>query len=54
MKQDCEHDFEFCDDSFTHEFGTEIIRYWQCTICGYGYDDDGEHKQMYSHEEEAA
>jgi hypothetical protein len=28
-----EHDFEFVDDSFSHEYGTEQIFYFQCA-CG--------------------
>jgi hypothetical protein len=31
---ECTHDWEFQDDSFDHEFGTEKIHYMQCTICG--------------------
>jgi hypothetical protein len=30
----CDHDFQFHDDSFDHEFGTEIVRYWLCEKCG--------------------
>lgn len=30
----CDHEWEFCDDSFDHEFGTEVIRYWRCEKCG--------------------
>jgi hypothetical protein len=32
--KDCDHDWEFCDDSFDHEFGTETVHYFTCTICG--------------------
>jgi hypothetical protein len=28
-----DHDWEFQDDSFDHEYGTEQIHYWQCTRC---------------------
>lgn len=28
------HDFEFRDDSFDHEFGTERIHCWACQRCG--------------------
>lgn len=27
-------DWEFCDDSFDHEFGTETIQYEECRHCG--------------------
>lgn len=30
----CDHEWVFQDDSFDHEFGTEVIRYWQCEKCG--------------------
>lgn len=30
----CDHDWRLQDDSFDHEFGTEIIRYWLCEKCG--------------------
>lgn len=26
-------EWEFCDDSFDHEFGTERVHYEQCRIC---------------------
>lgn len=29
----CDHEWEFQDESFDHEFGTEIIQYWQCALC---------------------
>jgi len=29
-----DHDWQFHDDSFDHEFGVEVIRYWQCERCG--------------------
>lgn len=32
--EQCDHDWETVDDSFTHEFGTEVIVYQKCTICG--------------------
>jgi hypothetical protein len=31
---DCDHDWHFQDDSFDHEFGTEVIHYWLCEKCG--------------------
>jgi hypothetical protein len=44
----CDHEWEFQDDSFDHEFGTEVVHYWLCTKCeatremesGDYYDDD--------------
>jgi hypothetical protein len=32
--EDDEHDWEFIDDSFDHEYGTERIHYWRCRECG--------------------
>lgn len=29
----CDHDWEKHDDSFDHEYGTEVIRYEQCRRC---------------------
>jgi hypothetical protein len=29
-----DHEWELVDDSFDHEFGTEIIRYFRCERCG--------------------
>lgn len=42
------HEWEFQDDSFTHEFGTEVIHYFTCKHCDASrgmeesdyYDDD--------------
>lgn len=31
---DEDHDWEFQDDSFDHEFGTEQIHYFKCNRCG--------------------
>lgn len=31
---DCYEHLEFVDDSFDHEYGTEVIRYNLCTVCG--------------------
>lgn len=28
-----DHDWQFQDDSFDHEFGTERVHYWQCANC---------------------
>ena len=35
----CEHEWEFEDDSFDHEFGTEVIQYYVCIHCGEVADD---------------
>lgn len=32
---DDDHDYELIDDSFGHEFGTEIIVYRRCKVCGH-------------------
>lgn len=31
--EECDHDWEYQDDSFSHEFGTEFIFYWKCKHC---------------------
>jgi hypothetical protein len=31
---DVDHDWEFQDDSFDHEYGTERVHYWRCACCG--------------------
>lgn len=36
----CEHDWEKQDDSFDHEFGTEVIVYERCTHCGATQDHE--------------
>ena len=36
----CEHEWEFMDDSFSHEFGTKVIHYYQCKLCGDTCDVD--------------
>lgn len=28
------HDWEFKDDSFDHDLGTEVVHYFQCSECG--------------------
>lgn len=33
-EEECDHEWEFQDDSFDHEFGTERVHYWQCSECG--------------------
>lgn len=32
--EECDHDWKFVDDSFSHEFGTEQIHFKECQICG--------------------
>ena len=36
-----DHDWQFHDDSFDHEFGVEVIRYWQCERCGHTGERNG-------------
>ncbi|GEM_PF-6660460 len=31
--EDGEHEWEYQDDSFDHEYGTEVVRYWLCLHC---------------------
>lgn len=28
-----DHEWEFVDDSFDHEYGTEQVHYWRCKYC---------------------
>jgi hypothetical protein len=41
----CDHEWRIRDDSFGHEFGTEIVVCWECDKCGeqkpYSSRDDG-------------
>jgi len=30
----CEHDWSMQDESFDHEFGTEVVHYFECELCG--------------------
>ena len=30
----------YCDDSFSHEFGTEVIQYYICEDCDNDWDCD--------------
>lgn len=30
----CDHEWEFHDESFDHEFGTEISQWMECNKCG--------------------
>lgn len=32
--EECDHDWQFRDDSFDHEFGCEQIHSWECSKCG--------------------
>lgn len=34
-----EHDYEWHDESYDHEFGTEQCGYWECLHCGYTPED---------------
>jgi hypothetical protein len=36
VDQDCDldHDLKYVDDSFSHEFGTEVRGHWECKNCG--------------------
>jgi hypothetical protein len=41
--EDCEagaHEWELIDDSFDHQFGVELIYYYQCAHCGLTKDAD--------------
>ena len=33
-----DHDFDLKDDSFDHEYGVEIIQYYECQKCGLTID----------------
>lgn len=35
-----DHELEVVNDSFDHEFGTEVIQYMQCGTCGATHDED--------------
>ena len=43
-KPDCkgDHDLEWIDDSFDHEFGTEVCGHWECVKCDYVDPDSGQ------------
>ena len=36
----CDHEYEFIDESFGHEFGTEVIHVWECSKCGHRTSKD--------------
>jgi len=44
---DCkgDHDCEWVDDSFDHEFGTETCGYWECVNCEY-IDENSDPPQL--------
>ena len=31
----CDHDYDWIDESYDHEYGTENCGYWECKICSY-------------------
>lgn len=31
---ECDHDWKVRDESFSHEFGTEIVVFEECELCG--------------------
>jgi len=35
---DCKKELLFCDDSFNHQFGVEIIKYHLCEYCDKTFD----------------
>jgi hypothetical protein len=37
-----DHDWEFVDDSFDHEYGVEFIHFERCLVCGEMRDCDNE------------
>jgi hypothetical protein len=38
----CDHDWDFVDESFDHEYGTERVHFWRCKLC------DAEREMEYS------
>jgi len=30
-----DHELKYIDDSFSHEYGTEVCGHWECENCGY-------------------
>ena len=38
----CNNEMIFEDDSFTHEFGIEINKYYYCENCDYAENEEGE------------
>ena len=40
-KDECEHDYEWIDNSFDHDLGTQSQGYYECIHCGEaGYDNE--------------
>jgi len=39
---DFDHDWKFVDESFDHEFGTEVVHYYECKHCNATKDAGGE------------
>lgn len=33
-QSECDHTWEFRDESFDHEFGCERVHFWECSKCG--------------------
>lgn len=44
FQENCVHDHEWIDDSFSHDLGTESCGHWECVDCGH-VDDDMESPQ---------
>jgi hypothetical protein len=44
----CEHAWEAQDDSFSHEFGTEVVVFECCELCGEtrDYDDSRDREEV--------
>lgn len=47
-----DHEWEFQDESFDHEFGTQQVHYWMCACCGLirdvepgDFDDDDHYSE---------
>lgn len=40
MEEECDHEWEWFDESFDHEYGTEVCAYWECSLCGAEKNDD--------------
>jgi len=43
----CEHDYEWKDDSFDHEFGCQSCGYWECVDCGFVDPNNNEPPPVY-------
>lgn len=42
-KMEFDHDWKFVDDSFDHEYGTEVVHYFECRHCKATKDVDDEY-----------